>query len=151
MLYGQSPASTTINSSLNQLNSKHHACGVIVTLVQWSDVHIFQKSRCYFKIIGMRRVTWSKLHTDDLWILCVSIWKLPPGICAPLSVVVHEYMETISFTKLRPHGKEVTYVCESLWHALVNHHQMGVYWQECTCISSADIIVLVTVLGNGSP
>jgi hypothetical protein len=60
-----------------------------VTYFQATGPQIFHKSRNHLNILGAIRVTWYKLHTEDLQILgAITKFSHPgdvtPGICAPL-------------------------------------------------------------------
>jgi hypothetical protein len=58
--------------------------------VQCRGIQIFQKYSSHLKILGARRVTWSKVHKEDSQtvgstVQNLVIWVgLAPGICAPL-------------------------------------------------------------------
>jgi hypothetical protein len=103
----------------------------------------------------MKTVTWSQFHTADLQtsgstIQNIVTWDLCTLVCGS-TWVVHKAQELrISFTKMRPYGKWSTYAWKHVMYTCKCCHQMGVYIQKRTCISSANIFVLVTLFGNGS-
>jgi hypothetical protein len=59
-----------------------------ILMVYDRGAQIFQKSRSHLKILGARRVTWSKFRTEDPQILGATVQNLvardfcTPGLCS---------------------------------------------------------------------
>jgi hypothetical protein len=65
-----------IGSMESRLKVRDMSLPFVQNILQGRSAQIFQKSRSYLKILGARRVTWSKFHSEEPQILGAMVQNL---------------------------------------------------------------------------